>query len=180
MPRYQERQSLLRDSVPRFEKVPSSTHVRNAHAAIDRLSREGSAFWQQGSRELARWQRSCSTLSNFLNRLGERRSIDKQDLATALREFIQEFEHSTGRMFQVLHSRLGATDTHSDFERISSWCELVYRFSSYALIAFWIDDKNEEASMEITINLTHGDTTVNSKTKPMRVPKRHQHATKDI
>ena len=101
MPRYSERRLHLRDLVPRFEKKPSSTHLRNALAAIERLRDDGRNFFEKGSPELSRWQEGCTKLWNFINRLGERRHIQEQDLLTALREFIHDFEHDTGRMLAV-------------------------------------------------------------------------------
>ena len=183
MPRYNERLLHLRDLVPRFEKEPSSTHVRNALAAIQRLRENGRTFWQEDSTELSRWREGCHELWNFINRLGERRK--EQDLPTALREFIHDFEHDTGRMFQMLCSRPEAAATDPDIEWFSCWCDLVYRLSTYAIVSFWIDDKTEERVTNITMrmNLTTSKTAVEQEhriTKPMQVPKRYRRSSKDI
>ena len=85
------RLTFLADLVPRFEAEPSSTHVHNALGAIERLGDEGRRFWEGESQQLARWRTGCTELRMIINRLGEQRHLNKQDLATALREFIQEF-----------------------------------------------------------------------------------------
>ena len=180
MPRYNERQLHLRDLVPRFEKEPSSTHVKNALGAIEHLKEDGNQFWPEGSSELSRWRRACVDLWDFVNRLNK-----KQDLPTVLREFIQEFEHSTGRIFQMLCSRPPAVDADSDVERISRWCDFVFRLSTYGIVSSWIDDKTEEKAISIrmTMNRTTGETTVKEEhrtTKTMQVPKRYCRSTKDI
>ena len=184
--RYSKRRVDLRDLVPRFEKEPSSTHVRNACAVIERLRDEGKTLWPEGSKELSRWQKGWTELWWFMNRLGERRHIKKQDLPTALREFIQEFEHTTERMFQVLHSQPDASIRDSNVETISHWCDFAFRCATYAVVAFWIDNKTEEriTSIEMEIDCTRGQTTrtkVEQWVKPMpRVPKKYRRATKDI
>ena len=185
--RYGKRRLHLKDLVPRFEKEPSSTHVRNALAIIERLrDEEGQALWQEGSEELSRWQRGWTELWWFMNRLGERRHIKKQDLPTALREFIQEFEHTTERMFQMLHSQPDVSIRDSNIETTIRWCDFAFRCAIYALTAFWIDDKTEErvTSIEMEIDYTTGKTTrtkMEHWVRPMaRVPKKYRRTTKDI
>ena len=180
MPRYRERQLRLMDCVSQFEDEPSSTHLRNAFAAIQRLERDGTALWNEGSRQLSRWREGYTALSDFLNQLGERRHGKRQDLATALREFIHEFEHTTGRMFQMLHSTPDDPDKDTNIERILRWFDLIYRLSTYAVISFWIDDKTEEESLEMTINLTTGTTTHKWTREEMRVPRKYRRSTKTI
>lgn len=187
MTRYKDRPLRLKDLVPRFEKKPTSTHVRNALAAIQRLGDEGREFWPDGdSSQRDRWLEGCRELQAFINRLGERRSIRGQDLPTALREFIQEFEHTTGRMFQMLRSLPGADDaTDPRTNTAERWCNLAFKCSVYALTASWIDDKAEEIRTDITMTmgLAPGETTTaqhTTKTKTMKVPGKYDRATKDI
>jgi len=107
----------LRDLIPRFEAAPTSEHVRNAVAAVQRLDDEGRSFWPAGSNQLSRWERCCNDLLDIINGLGKRRWGQKQDLPTALREFIGEFEHTTYRMLQMLSNR------PDDLEHIGLWCD---------------------------------------------------------
>ena len=101
----------------------------------------------------------------------------KQDLPTALREFIGEFEHTTYRMLQMLDSR------PHDHEHIGLWCDFAYRLATYALVSFWIDDKTEQSvvCMEFAVDLDTGKT-VEVKTttfsEPMRVPRKYKKAAK--
>ena len=180
MPRYKDRKTCLMDAVPRFEAEPSSTHVRNAIGAIERLERDGVALWDEGSDQLSRWREGYTEISVFLNRLGERRYAQKQDLATVLREFIQEFEHQTGRLFQMLYSTSEDPDNDPDVERIVLWFNTIYRFSTYALLSFWIDDKTEETNVKIKINLTERRTNVEWNRNQMNVPKDYRKSTKTI
>ena len=177
MRRFKERQLRLVDLIGRFEANPSSTHVRDALSAISRLKDDGAKYWDEDSQELRRWREYCNVLWTFLNStLGQRRHLEKHDLATALREFIQEFEHSTGRMYQMLYSR----SDDLDIEHTLHWFDLVYRFSTYALISFWIDDKTEENSAKITINTTTWTTTQEWTRNEMQVPKKYHHAAKKL
>ena len=180
MPRYDERELDLVDLVGRFEGESSATHVRNALASIGRLERYGESLWDEGSEQLLRWRKGCETLSEFLNRLGERRSGRKDDLATAFRKFIHEFEHSTGRMYQMLHSLPDDSDPAAKRCLILRWIDLVYRFSSYAVVSFWIDDKAEKNSAHITINLSTGESATDLKHEPMSVPRRYRPTTRPI
>lgn len=185
MARYRKRQLQAGDLFTRFEKDPSSAHVRNALGAIERLRDEGRCCWKEGSAELRRWLGGCNYLWNFVNRLGERRYVNKQDLPTAFREFIQEFEHHTERTHQMLGSVGDAVGMKSKVERLRHWCDLVYRYSTYALVSFWIDDKTEETtvSFAIRINRTTGEATVEGNhqvKKMMQVPRRYRASIKSI
>ena len=180
MSRYKERQLRLADIVSRFEAESSSIHVRNALGAIGRLERDGTDLWGEGSEQFSRWREGYTALSVFLNRLGERRHGKRQDLATALREFIQEFEHTTGRMLQMLHSTSDDPDNDANIERILRWFDLIYRLSTYALISSWIDDKTENESLKMTVNLTTGTTTQEWTREKMQIPKKYRRSTKTI
>ena len=112
----------------------------------------------------------------FLNTLGARK---KQPLATVMREFVQEFEHSVGRMYQLLFSA-SAPEGEATRERFLSWVEFAYRLSTYAILSSWIEDKKEETTNRTEINLRTGEVTQTGSYKPMTVPKKHRNATKSI
>ena len=158
------RRLLLSDLVPRFEADPSSTHVRNAIATIERLGDEGRRLWRGEPKRLARWMKGCTEIRTAINRLGERRHVKKQELATALREFIQEFEHYSDRILQML-----ADESEHEIDRISRWLDFVYRCATYALISYWIDDKLEEKVTRITmtIDATTGASRVEQETESL-------------
>ena len=160
--RYSKRGLQWRDLVPLFEEKPSSTHVRNALAIMERLrDEEGKALWPEGSEELSRWQKGWKELWGFMNRLGERRHVEKQDLPTALREFIHKFEHETGRMIQMLYSQPDTSTRDSNIESTSRWCNFAFKCAVYAVVSFWIDNKTEEriTSIEMGIDYTTGKIT---------------------
>ena len=179
--RFNERHGRLIDYVDRFEAKPSSTHARDALAAIGRLKDDGAIFWKEGSSQLTRWRRACTELWQFINaELGRRRHIEKQELATALREFIQEFEHSTDRIYQMLYGISDAPDDNPELERMFRWLELVYRFSTYAIISFWIDDKTEHNSVKITMKLATREHREEWTREEMKVPKEYRRATRKL
>ena len=123
-PRFQARQPRLIDFTGRFEAKSSPTHIHDALSAIDRLKDDGANFWDEGSDQLARWRRGCATLCTFLNTLGNRRDIEKQDLTVVLREFIQEFEHSTWRMYQMLYGIVDDPDNNPTLRKMLDWFDL--------------------------------------------------------
>ena len=79
MPRFKERQLQLVDLIGRFEANSSSTHVHDALSAIERLKDDGAKFWNEDTQKLCRWRKSCTTLRTFLNSMGQRRHLKKQD-----------------------------------------------------------------------------------------------------
>ncbi|MDE0153779.1 MAG: hypothetical protein OXN23_08040 [Gammaproteobacteria bacterium] len=181
--RFKDRHLQLFDLVDRFEAVPSSTHVYKALATIERLKDEGLKFWDEGSSQLTHWQGYCSALWTFLNtELGKRRHIEKQDLATALREYNAEFEHSTHGMFEMLY---GISDNPDNDERIKQmlcWFDLAYRLSAYAITSFWIDEKSDQSSVKIKMNVTTGERAEDWSYKGMEKPKyrKHQRGTEKL
>ena len=179
--RFKNRHPQLIDIVDRFEAIPSSTHIRNARGAIERVREEGASFWKEGSSQLTRWRRYCNVLWDFIQTdLGNRRHLKNQDLATALREFIQEFEHSTGGMYKMLYGTSDDPESDSNITRMLDWFNLIYKFSTYAILAFWIDDKTEHVATTISLNLTTGESTQETTREEMKVPKKYQRATKDL
>ena len=179
--RFNERKFKLIDLVDRFEAEPSSTHARNALAAIGRLKDEGAGFWDEGSNQLTRWRHYCTVLDQFINaELGRRRHMEKQDLSTALREFIQEFEHSIGGMYEMLHGISGDPDDNPKLEPMLRWFELVYRFSTYAIVSFWIDDKTEHNSVKITMKPATRECKTEWAREEMKVPREYRHATRKL
>ena len=178
---FNKRNFKLIDHIDRFESKSSSAHAYNALSAIDRLKGDGAIFWKDGSSQLTRWRRACTELWQFINaELGRRRHIEKQNLATALREFIQEFEHSTDRINQMLYGISDGPADNPTLERMRRWIELVYRYSTYAIISFWIDDKTEHNSIKITTNLATGESKVECTREEMKVPKKYRRATRKL
>ena len=172
--------SLLTDLLPPFEAAPSSTHMRNAFGAIERLADEGRAFWPEGAGQQERWRRGCTELKTIINQLGARRHIEKQELATAFREFIHAFEHHSDRLLQMLSPK-----SYHEVARIARWMDFVYRCATYAMVAFWIDDKDEQVVTRVSMvmNTTTGETAVAQETevtKAMVVPKKYHRATRRI
>ena len=179
-PRFQARQPRLMDFVGRFEAKSSPTHIHDALAAIDRMKDDGANFWDEGSDQLTRWRKSCTTLWMFLNTLGNRRDIEKQDLTVVLREFIQEFEHSTWRMYQMLYGTLDDPDSDPTLRQKLDWFDFVYKLSTYAVVSTWIDDKTEQVSARIMASLTSRERTEKWTRNKMRIPKNYHHAPKNL
>ena len=151
-PRFQARQPRIIDFVGRFEAESSPIHVHDALAAINRLKDHGANFWDEGSDQLARWRRSCATLWTFINTLGNRRDVEKQELTVVLREFIHEFEHSTWRMYQMLYGILDDPDNNPILRKLLDWFDLVYRLSTYAVTSTWMSERKDRVSIHISVN----------------------------
>ena len=180
MPRYSERRLHWMDTIGRFEASPSSTHVHDALGCIDALRDEGSRFWEEDSPQLKRWGRCCDTLWTFLNRLSERREVKEESLQTAMREFVQEFEHSTDRMYQMLYGVSDDLVKTQEVKNALSWFGLVFRTSIYAILSTWIADKTERRETTSWVNYITGETSTDTKVTPMEVPEKYQHATRKL
>ena len=174
--RYKERSLQLIDVVGRFEARSSADHCYWAISALQRLRADGRVYWKSDPQALERWNRGCNVLLEFLNTLGVRA---KQPLATVMREFVQEFEHSVGRMYQLLFSA-PAPEGEATRERFLSWVEFAYRLSTYAILSSWLEDKTEETTISTEISLRTGEGTQTGSHKPMTVPKKHRKATRSI
>ena len=145
MPRFRERKLHAMDLIGTFKADSSSTHVRNALGCIGALKDEGDSFWQEDSQQLERWHRGCNTLSDILNSLSEKREIEEEPLQTVMREFIEEFDHTTNRMHQMLYGISDDSDKTQDVRKVLTWLGLAFRVSINAILSTWIDDKTEHS-----------------------------------
>ena len=60
---------------------------------------------------------------------------------------------------------------------LTTWFELCFRFSIYALTSSWIDDKIEESTIKIDLNVSTGKAiTETITTKEMKVPRKYRNA----
>ena len=181
MPRFEERPLQLTDLLGRFEAQSYETHAHQALGWIGGLKDQGRDFWPEGSAQLKRWEKGCTELLIFLNRLGSRRETGKQELATAMREFIQDFEHHTGRMYQMLYQTFDEAEAGDErLTQVFDWMNLVFRSSIYALLSSWIEDKHDNFFTNITVNLATGEMSQETTGSEMKVPKKYQRATKRI
>ena len=78
--------------------------------------------------------------------------MEKQDLATAMREFIQEFEHTTGRMYQMLYGAVENPDDDPRVAEVFDWFNFVFRSAIYALLSGWIGDKQDDYRINLNPN----------------------------
>lgn len=180
MARFKERTSDPLGFVGRFEAQASSSHAYNAVAAIGRLEDDGRRLWRTDRERRCRWVKACRTLSRFLNDLEARRHTRQQDLATVLREFIAEFEHSTWRMYQMVHGRTADPCSDPALKQTLDWFELVYKLCTYAIVASWLDDKKDERQVKVTVNLKTGESTEEWSVTKMRVPRNYRRAARDL
>ena len=95
-----------------------------------------------------------------------------------MREFIQEFEHSTERMQQMLYGGITDPDKKEDDRQIRDLINSTYRSSTYALVSAWTDDKHDDISLVTTIDLTTGKVRQEGKRTSMQVPKKYKRSTK--
>ena len=174
--RYRDRPVDLGTLVPRFDAEPSWMHVRNANALIERMASEGRKLFGANSAQSRRWQDGWNDVKQHISRLGQ----DNVDLATALREFIQEFEHQTDRMDQMMFGLTNSPDTDSDTRmndtQLCHWVDLIYKATTYAIISSYISDKQETSTLRTTINLTTGEMTQEGTRSEAKVPRKYRHA----
>ena len=180
MTRFDQRPLQLTDLLRRFEADSHQTHVHIALGLISRLNDHGREFWDEDSDQFLRWNKGCMELWRYLNRLGTRRDIDKQDLPTAMREFIQEFEHTTWRMYQMLHGADGGSNDDKNIAGVFDWINLVFRASVYALLSAWIDDKQDKSRLYITVNMATKETKEEWTLDKMKVPAKYRRAAKEV
>ena len=179
--RFANRSIEFFDLLERFEAKSSSEHNRMAQGAIERLRQEGSSFWSEEQKQLKQWQDYCNALWIFVvTDLGNRRFNQKQDLATALREFIAEFEHSTHGMFEMLYGTSEDVGSDPRIRGMFTLFEWVYRSSTYAILAYWLDEKHEEKSTTIHFKFSQNklpqvDIEEIVVHKEMRKPKNRKH-----
>ncbi len=180
MAKFDSRPLKWTDILGRFEAHSHQTHTHNTLGLIGALQDRGWIFWPEGSSQRQRWDEGCAELWSFLNRLGTRRDLEKQDLATAMREFIQEFEHTTGRMYQMLYGEVEDPDNDPNIAELFDWFNFTFRSAIYALLSGWIDDKQDHFLVTARINLTTGETSQERSGTPMRVPKKYRHTTRRL
>ena len=97
-----------------------------------------------------------------------------------MREFIQEFEHSTLRMHQMLYGPVSDPENDEGVKQIVILFNLVYLSSTYALLSAWIDDKQETNSLTTTVNLSTGEVRQEGTRSEMQVPRKYRRSTKRL
>ena len=180
MAKYDSRPLQWTDILGRFEAHSHQTHTHNTLGLIGALQDRSRTFWPEESPQRQRWDEGCDELWSFLNRLGTRRDLENQDLATAMREFIQEFEHTTGRMYQMMYGAVEDPDDNVDITEVFDWFNFTFRSAMYALLSGWIDDKQDDFLVTTCINFTTGETSQEWSGTAMKVPKKYRSATKRL
>lgn len=180
MSRYRGRNLQWMDIVGRFEAKPSSTHLCNALGLLEMLSDKGKSFWDRDSEQFRKWHLYSFELRTFLKNLRQRREVEEQPLEIAMREFVQEFEHSTLRMHQMLYGAVADPESDERVKQMINWFNLIYLSSTYALLSAWIDDKQESNSLTTIVDLTTGEVRQEGDRTEMRVPRKYRRATKGV
>ena len=176
MGRFKDRPLELIDLVPRFEGATAGEHHRNARGFIERLADDGAALFKDDPSRAARWKDGCMELREMITHLAR---ADRPDLATALREFIQAFEHHTARIHQMTHGAEEGGDKKR-VKQVLDWIAYTYRLSTYAILASYLDDKQVIGYTHLHLDMSTRKWTEESHMEEMKVPKKYQHATKKI
>ena len=180
MARFEDRPLRWTDILGRFEKHSHQEHVQNALGMIGALQDHGRTLWPDESPQLIRWDKGCTELWSFLNELGGRRDIQKQDLPTTMREFIHEFEHTTERMHQMLYGETADVENDQKAAEAFDWFNLIFRYSLYGLLSGWIEDKQDHYLLRVHSNRATGATSRELTGTAMKVPKKYRRATKRL
>ena len=174
--RFKDRPLELIDLIPRFEGATAGEHHRNARGFIERLADDGAALLKGDPYRAARWKDGCMELREMITHLAR---ADRPDLATALREFNHAFEHHTGRIHQMAYGADQSEDK-KQVKQVLDWIAYTYRFSTYAILANYLDDKQVTDYTHLHLDMNTGKWTEESHMEEMKVPKKYQHATKKI
>ena len=143
MPRYKDRPLRWPDVLGRFEAGSYTRHLHNARGLIERIRDDGSQIFDKEPKLLHKWQDYCSVLLTFLAELWKRHNL-KQNLETAMREFIHEFEHFTEHTEKLLYKISPDLNANEDVRNARILIDVAYRASTYALVSAWIPDKQGE------------------------------------
>ena len=144
------------DVDPRFEGASAQDHARNARAYIERLESEGARKFKGVPEQATRWKAGCLELKQHIHRLS---TIQSQDLHTDMREFFQAFEHERYRIYQMSYSGSGWTP-----KLVLIWLDLIYKHSTYAILAAHLPDRQEVNTLTTRIKMTIGPEGVTSTT----------------
>lgn len=180
MPRFRKRPLQWSDVIGRFESQPYSYYLNGVRGLVGGLKDEAKRFWDRDSQQYQKWEEYCTNLLSFLNDLGRRRNSMNQNLETAMREYIQIFEHSTARMYQLLFEFSTNLDKEEDIRQVMELFHWVFRASTYALVSAWIDDKRESDSLRTMIDATTGAIREEGTRMSKRVPKEYRKSTRRI
>ena len=160
--------------IGRFEDKPTSDHFRTAIGWLQRV-REEVRFPEED--RARKWHDECEELIRFINQgLAPYRQRGEGGLIDALRKFTQDFEHAERRALQLMVGMMAQDER----DRIMDLLSLAYRLSVYAILSYWIDDKRDRVEGYTKINVTTGETTQELSYTPMKVPKKHRHARKNL
>lgn len=177
MGHFKDRPLELIDLVPRFEGTTAGEHHRNARGFIERLADDGAALFKDDPDRAARWKAGCMELRETITHLWR---ADRPDLATALREFIQAFEHHTARIHQMAYGAKKGEDK-KQVKQVLDWIGYTYRFATYAILASYLDDKQVTGHTHYHLDMeTRKWTDVSHHMEQMQVPKKYRNSTKKI
>ena len=82
-------------------------------------------------------------------------------------------------MRQLLHN----IDTNKAETLIDSrgmWAEIAFRYLMYAAVSCWLPDKRATSRVEMTVNVTTGETRTKSVYEPQTVPRKYARAKKKL
>ena len=164
------------DVDPRFEGASAQDHAHNAQGYIGRLESEGGRKFKGSPEQAARWAAGCLELKQHILKLCTTQS---QDLRTDMREFFQAFEHERYRIYQMSYNGSGWTP-----KQVLIWFELIYKHSTYAILAAHLPDRQEINTLATRIQMQIGPggvtstTTTTGKIKKPGVLRRYRRASK--
>ena len=177
MTKYRERRPNMSDVIGLYEAYTAAEHTYDSIAAIERLRDEGLLIFRPGTGQRKRWERGCDELKGHVNAFYGSSSLD---LATVVREFIHEYEHTTQRMWQLLFSLPSDPDIDPKLQALRHWFELIFRKSIYAVTASQDPKKQDVTRISLSVNLSSGKTETDVTPAQMKVPPQYKHTTKKI
>ena len=74
----------------------------------------------------------------------------------------------------MAYGAIDSTDQDQELSKMFDWFNLAFRASIYALLSGWIEDKQDETTVSITVDTDTGEVTEEWERSEMRVPKKYR------
>lgn len=173
--RYSNRQPTVRSLVGSFDQKSYSHLIRNSRGMIERIREEGRIHWKSNAEKHETWERYCNDMLDAIHAALDRRH--DAPLEQALRDAIRVYEHSEGRLIQMMHAE---SIDESARDSLMQWIEATFRALIYAITSIWIDDKIDHTTMTLDIDLATGKTKDDIHYTPPTTPRKYRKRTRGL
>lgn len=156
-------------------------------STIQSLKNDGVRYLGGNSGPCERWERGCDELFDFVNKLQSGKDMKRKEakdssqkidgnteLLTIFKEFIDKFEHFQKQLHQILCSRSIDENRDQAISNTRDWLNIIYRFSTYAIISTYLGDRTEHTIIRIRISLSTGKSYTETTHYPITILKKYR------